>query len=83
MTALERVGKAVISVCKNDLKQPTDASYGCEKDKKTSWFSHILKTVSLRQQRKQVCSVIQKVCERAKKGVPFVYKNKTKGVLLL
>lgn len=41
MTALERVGKAVISVCKNDLKQPTDASYGCEKDKKISWFSHI------------------------------------------
>ena len=41
ITALERVRKAVISVCKNDLKELTDASYGCGKDKKTSWFSHI------------------------------------------
>ena len=39
----DRVGKSVISVCKKDLKGLTDAFYGCEKEKKISWFGDLFR----------------------------------------
>ena len=63
------VRKFLIAVC----ERLTDASYDCEKDRKTSWFSVFIHLIVKKGSVFLTCCV---------KGVSFV-KRYTKGILFL